>query len=154
MGVSINAQNNKHSEYVFSVKQMCRILLDRSFSLKRFDILYPLFKDFHNEKDYLKVLHTMTNNVIKSRKDDLKMSVPSKEVHNVNDDSTTKRKLAFLDLLLKAQNDGQDISDTSIREEVDTFMFEVRKYITKMFLNITYNALISNLFFLNLLFDD
>lgn len=40
-----------------------------------------------------------------------------------------KNKYAFLDLLLLTEVDGKKIDEESVREEVDTFMFEVGRFL-------------------------
>ncbi|KAF2886992.1 hypothetical protein ILUMI_19181, partial [Ignelater luminosus] len=97
MGTEVNAQNESESKYVFSVKELSRIFMDRTFSLLKF------FMD--------------TQSVIHSRKEELiKDNGHSEDIQTVEDTGLKKRK-TFLDLLLQYEKDGQPITDKDIREE-------------------------------------
>lgn len=73
----------------------------------------------------MKILHGFTDSVIAKRKSELLNSMQDQADNNDNEFGI-KKKTAFLDLLLQSSIDSQPLSNEDIREEVDTFMFEVR----------------------------
>jgi cytochrome P450 family 4 len=131
MGTSINAQYDGNSDYVQSVKSMCKVIIERTFNvLEMNDVTIRLTKNYYLQKKSLNVLHAKTNSVIVNRRKELENN--NKDLNNVNgvngkneeDMIIGKDKKAFLDLLLEATVDGKPLTQEEIREEVDTFMFE------------------------------
>ncbi|XP_017785862.1 PREDICTED: cytochrome P450 4d2-like [Nicrophorus vespilloides] len=119
MGCSVNAQSEVHNEYVKCVEMMCGLIQERSFNpFFQLDFIYRKSQLYQRELKALKTLHGFTESVIRTRREEL-LARSSCEQQNFEG----KRKLALLDLLLEATVDGQPLSDTMIREEVDTFMF-------------------------------
>nr|CAH7760813.1 unnamed protein product [Callosobruchus chinensis] len=126
MGVPVRAQDNNDPQYVFAVKDMCRILIERMFSLLgRNNWTYRLTSNYQQEKKHLNVLHSRTRSVIQSRK---KEGLDQAKKVTEDEDIGRKKKLAFLDSLLAATIDGRPLTDDEIREEVDTFMFAAKAF--------------------------
>lgn len=70
----------------------------------------PLGKEYN---EHLKNLHEFTEKVIKERDSEYETEVSGNK----------KKKIAFLDLLLKVKREQNLIDLEGIKEEVDTFMF-------------------------------
>ena len=121
MGKQMNFQHNRHSEYALCIQNIVHMLQVRQKSPWLFpDFLWKLSSWKTKENHYLDVLHGFTKSVIAERRKEAK-TVSNSEL----DTSMTKKRVAFLDLLLNIKTaDGKGLSDADIKEEVDTFMFE------------------------------
>lgn len=95
---------------------------------RRSDLLFNLFaqKDKKKIDNLFETLHNFTNKVIVQRRGHLlKNNGNVSEKCNENIDYGMTKKMAFLDILLQSTIDGVPLSNTEIREEVDTFLFAV-----------------------------
>ncbi len=111
----IKTGNIKHS-------RIAEIIFMRSFDpIRRFDFIYKFTEMYKREQQALHVLHEFTDNIIRSRRNELCKSKENEQ--NSADNIGSKRKMALLHLLLQSNVDGEPLSDMDIREEVDTFMF-------------------------------
>lgn len=127
MGTSIEAQKHPTSEYVKSVHEMCRIVLERTFSaVQNFAPLYRLTTNYSKEMKAVDTLHSQTNRVIRTKKE--KISRATTENGNLIDEfGIRKKRQVFLDMLLSATDEqGQPLlTDEELQQEVDTFLFAV-----------------------------
>uniref|UniRef100_A0A1L8E4B9 Putative cytochrome n=1 Tax=Nyssomyia neivai TaxID=330878 RepID=A0A1L8E4B9_9DIPT len=127
MGIKKNAQENSESEYVRAVKKICELTHRRSFSMVlRIPFFFNLSQYRQIQEDTLKILHDETRRVIQIRRKALEeLNINTAEIlSEASSMLGVKKRLAFLDMLLIAQREGQDLTDEHIRQEVDTFMFE------------------------------
>uniref|UniRef100_A0A3B4CQU8 Cytochrome P-450AROM n=1 Tax=Pygocentrus nattereri TaxID=42514 RepID=A0A3B4CQU8_PYGNA len=117
MGKKIYAQSNYDSEYVRSVYRMSDIITKRQRMPWYWpDIVYNYFGEGREHDRSLKILHSFTE----SRAEYISYIESDSE-----SDQGMKKRRAFLDMLLKAQDeDGNKLTNRDIQEEVDTFMFE------------------------------
>ncbi|XP_057323256.1 cytochrome P450 4C1-like [Microplitis mediator] len=121
MGVTSNTQTTKDTSYLEALQKVKEIVYRRMFTIWLYpDIIFNLTKFSRDQDKYIKYLHKQTNDVIKQKRQQY-----SKEINyenNPGDTSQVQRK-AFLDLLIELSNQGSELTNEELREEVDTIMF-------------------------------
>lgn len=96
----------------------------------RSDFIFSL-TEAKKRYDYcLKVLHSFTREIVEKRRETILNDDKAGEVYYLDEDVGIKKKLALLDVLLKATVDGKPLTNAEIAEEVDTFMFEGHDTVT------------------------
>lgn len=91
--------------------------------LLRIPMIFRLSAMGRKWQKLIKTIHCFTDSVIKKRKQELASRANDHKTDVADDDVGAKKKMAFLDVLLQATVDGKPLSDSDIREEVDTFAF-------------------------------
>ena len=113
MGVCMDIQNKRHSEYLACIEDTVRIMqLRQALPWYMNDIMFKLFPIEKKLRNVLKVLKDFTKDVVNEK---------ASRIQNI---SAEKNRTAFLDLLLSYKVEDQSLSLEDITEEVDTFMFE------------------------------
>lgn len=152
MGVSKTTQDRSGLEYAMAVMKMSAILHLRHTKVwLRPDWLFNLTKYGKDQIQLLEIIHGLTKKVIKRKKEDYKtgkrnfISTTTAEAKNAtsveglsfgqssglkddldvdDNDIGEKKRLAFLDLLVEASQNGVVLTDEEVKEQVDTIMFE------------------------------
>ncbi|KAK6627326.1 hypothetical protein RUM44_009803 [Polyplax serrata] len=124
MGINMNAQRKADNTYVKAVENITAVVTLRMFKVwLMIDALFHLSIYSKIQKKCLEVLHGTTQKVIADARQKFDTVTTSKDGNiDNNENFDEKKRLAFLHLLLKSE-EGSQLSDKVIREEVETFMF-------------------------------
>ncbi|XP_063220617.1 cytochrome P450 4C1-like [Bacillus rossius redtenbacheri] len=126
MGTPVNAQQAAGNPYVAAVYEMTELVMERS--RRPWLFFSPVFRRSslgQRTAKCLAVLHGFTAEVIRERKALRAKESEGKSSGQLEENAVgEKKRPAFLDLLLDACDKEKLLTDTEIREEVDTFMFE------------------------------
>lgn len=94
---------------------------------KRYDLLWPLSKDYTTNRKAVDLLRSFNQNLINERKQQLEAELAARNnnVTATESEDKPRKRTAFLDMLLTATVDGRPLTDQEIGDEVSTFVFAV-----------------------------
>lgn len=146
MGHPKTHDDNEGYEYAMAVMKLCDIIHQRhSTFYLRPDIIFNLLGVKKQHDTLVNTIHSLTSKVLRNKSEQMRKSFESGRMQktiysdliaNKESDSTIihddteepvvgeKNRLAFLDLMLESTYCGTNLTDTEIKEEVDTIMFE------------------------------
>ncbi|XP_040172479.1 cytochrome P450 4c3-like [Anopheles arabiensis] len=131
MGCPVYAQRQSDSEYVRAHEKIGEIMLNRLQKLWLHpDIIFRCTRQYREQQKCLDILHRFSYRMITERRSIIQTGSVVKQANtedgldanNNQCEGTGRKQLAFLDLLIEASDGGRILSDTDIREEVDTFI--------------------------------
>eukprot|EP00117_Sycon_ciliatum_P042530 scpid63794/ scgid30932/ Leukotriene-B4 omega-hydroxylase 3; Cyp4f-14; Cytochrome P450 4F14; Cytochrome P450-LTB-omega; Leukotriene-B4 20-monooxygenase 3 len=129
MGYESNCQL-KDSAYTIGVMEITKLIFARAMSLSILmpNFLYKMTVDGRKFFSLCDMCHDFSSTVIEKRRRELEESGAMAEATESSEDTLKKiRKghTSFVDILLTVQDeDGSGLSDSEIRDQVDTFLFE------------------------------
>ncbi|XP_046735164.1 cytochrome P450 4C1-like [Diprion similis] len=125
MGVSMKAQIENECSYVEAAEKTFAIVCQRTFKVWLHpSAIFNRTQLGREQNKHIKTMHNFTNNVIRRKKKALldrnteKAAVGGED----NEGGLPSQRKAFLDLLMEGTHDKMKLSDSELREEVDTMM--------------------------------
>ncbi|KAM4795547.1 ultra-long-chain fatty acid omega-hydroxylase-like [Rhinophrynus dorsalis] len=111
----------KPSDYIAAIYELSSLVVKREHYLPHyFDFIYNLSSDGRKFRRACKIVHEFTAGVVQQRK----KALQEKGTEDWIKSKQGKTK-DFIDILLLSKDDnGNQLSDEEMRDEVDTFMFE------------------------------
>uniref|UniRef100_A0A182PYY9 Uncharacterized protein n=1 Tax=Anopheles epiroticus TaxID=199890 RepID=A0A182PYY9_9DIPT len=123
MGCPVYAQQQSDSEYVRAHEKIGEIMLNRLQKLWLHpDIVFRCTSQYREQQKCLDILHKFSYRMITERRSIIRAGHKPLDENNNSETVAGRKQLAFLDLLIEASDEGRLLSDTDIREEVDTFI--------------------------------
>ncbi|XP_023225516.1 cytochrome P450 4C1-like isoform X2 [Centruroides sculpturatus] len=126
MGVEINAQQNEESEYVKSIGKIQELIFRRMmYPWLWSDFVFNLTTSGREFNRLVNIVHNFTRKVITEKKKIFQQTAYEVEIQSEKENIyfKSKKRMAFLDLLLYYHFKEKSLTEVDIREEVDTFMF-------------------------------